>query len=103
MIIIGAAGRIRTLFYQKTMDSIKEKYKKDKEFHVDRLTEKELKCLAEHEVLLPSPYNSYEPLKDVEFLLEIRQMKHLSEAQLLKKKILDRNIRERMSTCLKGA
>ena len=78
------------------MDRIKKKYIKDVNFHVDWLTEKELKCLVIHEVLEPSPYNSYEPIKDVEFLLETRHLKKLSESQLLKKKILNMNNKEHL-------
>lgn len=90
---MGIREKLKNFFYADTLEEIKNKYKRDRHnFKIDTLTEKELRCLVKYEVLQPTKFNKYEPRNDIEFLLEIRRVTNPSAAQILKKKIILKNI-----------
>lgn len=90
--------RLKNLIYGKTVKKINEKYKKNKyNFDVDIFTERELKCIILYGGIPPSKYNRYEPLNDLDFLLEVRRTRSPSGAQLSKKKALNYSVKKFLS------
>lgn len=77
----------------KKLERIKNKYKKEgSNFIIDSLSERELRCLMKYDVLRPNKFNKYDPMNDIEFLIETKRSKNLSTAQIIKKHILTSNI-----------
>lgn len=81
--------KVRRWFYRKVYLGLKTRYAATGSIDLRRCSEKELKCLVFYGGIRPNKHNDWNTDRDIDFILSMKETKHLTEAQRVKMNILN--------------